>query len=231
MVEEKKCKNCNKILPKYHDKFCCRKCTTTYSWKENHQHMINSLEKNKKIKESICPYCQKTFIKKNKKQIYCSRRCFGLINSNRVDKKFRNIIIKPRICLICGEEFRKRTTGYSCCSRKCLSQHSWNLKKEQINKTGIIVSLSGGEDRNQAKKYLIEKHGHKCMGCGISEYYHFVNHSMEPVPLILDHIDGYASNNHIGNLRLLCPICDHNSPTFGSKNFGRGRKALGLKLN
>jgi hypothetical protein len=31
------------------------------------------------------------------------------------------------------------------------------------------------------------------------------------------------------NFRLICPLCDSYSPTFGAKNYGKGRKARGLK--
>jgi hypothetical protein len=40
---------------------------------------------------------------------------------------------------------------------------------------------------------------------------------------VLDHIDGDASNNHRENLRLICPNCDSQLPTYKSRNRGRGR--------
>jgi 5-methylcytosine-specific restriction endonuclease McrA len=41
--------------------------------------------------------------------------------------------------------------------------------------------------------------------------------------LILDHVDGNADNWELANLRLVCPNCDAQLPTFKSRNRGNGR--------
>ena len=38
-----------------------------------------------------------------------------------------------------------------------------------------------------------------------------------------DHIDGDATNNRRENLRLVCPNCDSQLPTYKSRNRGKGR--------
>jgi hypothetical protein len=40
----------------------------------------------------------------------------------------------------------------------------------------------------------------------------------KPLTLHLDHIDGDHENNLLENLRVLCPHCHQQTPTFGSKN-------------
>lgn len=40
----------------------------------------------------------------------------------------------------------------------------------------------------------------------------------KPLTLHLDHIDGDHENNLIENLRILCPHCHQQTPTFGGKN-------------
>lgn len=45
------------------------------------------------------------------------------------------------------------------------------------------------------------------------------------IPLELDHIDGDHENNVEGNLRLICPNCHAQTPTYKNKNKGRGRES------
>jgi hypothetical protein len=40
---------------------------------------------------------------------------------------------------------------------------------------------------------------------------------------VLDHLDGDATNNARDNVRLVCPNCDSQLPTFKSRNRGNGR--------
>jgi hypothetical protein len=44
-----------------------------------------------------------------------------------------------------------------------------------------------------------------------------------PLALVLDHIDGDPTNNARENLRLICPNCDSQLPTYKSRNRGNGR--------
>jgi 5-methylcytosine-specific restriction endonuclease McrA len=73
------------------------------------------------------------------------------------------------------------------------------------------------------KPFVIERDGYKCSLCSIE------NWQGKPLTLNLDHIDGNAGNNLPSNFRLLCPNCDSQSPTFGYKNRGKGRKSRGIK--
>lgn len=43
--------------------------------------------------------------------------------------------------------------------------------------------------------------------------------------LVLDHVDGDAGNNRRENLRMVCPNCDSQLPTYKSRTRGRGRRA------
>ena len=54
----------------------------------------------------------------------------------------------------------------------------------------------------------------KCYKCGLDPEW-----QGEPLSLHLDHIDGDNTNNTIGNLRILCPNCHSQTPTFGSKRY------------
>jgi len=68
-----------------------------------------------------------------------------------------------------------------------------------------------------ARRYLLETRGCKCEICGISEW------MGQKVPIVMDHINGNPEDNQLTNLRLICPNCDAQTPTYKSKNKGNGR--------
>ena len=76
------------------------------------------------------------------------------------------------------------------------------------------IRVQNGEplSNETTKRYLIEKHGHKCWGCDITEW------RGEKLHLEMDHIDGNNKNNIIGNIRILCPNCHSITPTWRYKN-------------
>lgn len=52
-----------------------------------------------------------------------------------------------------------------------------------------------------------------CDECGITDEW-----NGKPITLELDHIDGDNRNHHIENLRILCPNCHSQTPTFRGRN-------------
>ncbi len=42
----------------------------------------------------------------------------------------------------------------------------------------------------------------------------------QPIPLELEHVDGRRENNRLSNLRLLCPNCHAQTPTYRGRNVG-----------
>lgn len=54
-----------------------------------------------------------------------------------------------------------------------------------------------------------------CDECGISEW------RGNQLTLIVDHIDGLHGNDQLNNLRLLCPNCNSQTPTFAGRNKGK----------
>jgi hypothetical protein len=68
----------------------------------------------------------------------------------------------------------------------------WHCHKRKLLKEGILTN--------------------KCDECGIHEWLN------KPLVCELDHIDGNAYNNKRENLRMLCPNCHSQTPTFRGKN-------------
>ena len=85
----------------------------------------------------------------------------------------------------------------------------WNLRRERVVKSG-----------KASKKVLIrylrnQLNIDKCNTCNISIW------RGNKLTLHIDHIDGNNKRNTLGNVRLLCPNCHSQTPTFGVKNVSK----------
>lgn len=97
-------------------------------------------------------------------------------------------------------------TGRTYCSGACRSRHLSDVEVE-----------AGRGNTRSIRRYLLQHKGEMCDRCGTVEWFH------ETVPLEVDHIDGNSTNNELTNLRLLCPNCHAQTPTFKARNKGKGR--------
>jgi hypothetical protein len=58
------------------------------------------------------------------------------------------------------------------------------------------------------KKWVKEQKNNTCEGCGLNQW------NDKPLVMEVDHIDGNINNNNINNLRVLCPNCHSQTPTW-----------------
>jgi 5-methylcytosine-specific restriction endonuclease McrA len=93
------------------------------------------------------------------------------------------------------------------CSQTCMHEHRYNLIKKplieegKLNKNSLPLLI----------KYVSERDGYKCSCCGLVDWLG------EKLSLDLDHVDVNNTNNLPNNLRLLCPNCHRQTPTWGNK--------------
>lgn len=64
---------------------------------------------------------------------------------------------------------------------------------------------------------------YKCAVCGLAPFW-----NGKPLVLTLDHKNGKNKDNRVGNLQWVCPNCDRQSDTYGSKNKKQREKGVVL---
>ena len=111
-------------------------------------------------------------------------------------------------CLSCGNPLPKFSTNRPlkfCGNGKC--QHDYMRR---------LAVESGKAGLRSTRRYLLDKVGRKCQICGISEW------MGESLVLEIDHINGISNDHRLENLRILCPNCHSQTPTYKMKNLGVG---------
>lgn len=124
-------------------------------------------------------------------------------------------------CLQCG---KSNLTGHSKKNKYCNNQCQADYRKKEWLKTNRPLFESGLlKSRNAVKRFVSIRDGYKCSICN-----QLPSHFGKPLIMILDHIDGDASNNSPDNFRLVCPNCDTQLDTYKARNRGNGRATKGM---
>lgn len=153
-------------------------------------------------KPSTCLHCNKNLPYKKRNNKFCSFSCNG---------KYHKPKRKKPNCLNCGNEVKYHQNKF--CSIDCSVDFHWKERINKVNETGHFPP-----HQKTAKDICVKMRGHKCEICKTTEW------MGQPVPLVLDHIDGDSENWKEDNLRLVCGNCDMQLPTYKSKNKGNGRR-------
>lgn len=74
--------------------------------------------------------------------------------------------------------------------------------------------LSGPRSRNHLKQRLLREGllKNECSKCGIKDWLG------NPLSMHIDHINGSGGDHRLENLRMLCPNCHSQTPTYGGRN-------------
>jgi hypothetical protein len=158
-----------------------------------------------------CNICEQSF--ETYRQLNGHKRLHGQSNGGYSVKR-RNKATKDLslcVCLGCQSVFKPDKSIRRYCSIGCqqkLIEEQKLLDVERGKKSTLRI----------IKKFLIRKHGNKCMDPECAW-----DNDRRPIAVELDHIDGDSINNALDNFRLLCPCCHSLTPTYKGKNRGNGR--------
>ena len=90
------------------------------------------------------------------------------------------------------------------------------LEKRPIKRTreNVFCKDSTADQKTLRSWYKKENIEYKCKICGLEPFW-----NGKELSLTLDHINGHNKDNRLENLRWVCPNCDRQLDTFGSKNW------------
>jgi hypothetical protein len=136
---------------------------------------------------------------------------------------------EPADCPECGKTF-KNIYAMSSHKAHCMSLNStehlagsrgWSKGKILAPKEEIFCAHSR-YDTGYAKKALIQwkLREEACETCGIDSW------CDKPIVLELDHINGDNRDHRLENIRLLCPNCHSQTPTWRGRNKNAGKKKV-----
>ena len=114
-------------------------------------------------------------------------------------------------CIVCGKKLQRGHKTNYC--QQHLIEHNKQEKIKRWLETGDTEMGIDTTIRGTIREYIYEKQNYKCAICGINNQWHG-----QQLNFVLDHIDGDASNSAPENVRLICPNCDSQLPTFKSRN-------------
>ncbi|ART72377.1 HNH endonuclease [Mycobacterium dioxanotrophicus] len=120
-----------------------------------------------------------------------------------------------RQCLGCGGPLTKRSQKVYCGNSCQASARRQASTKRWLDSGKARID---GHQGHYIRQYLVEAQEGCCAICGGATTWQGL-----PLVLVLDHMDGNATNNRRDNLRLICPNCDSQLPTYKSRNRGNGR--------
>lgn len=90
----------------------------------------------------------------------------------------------------------------------------------RVSDDEIFCENSKHTSNASLKRRFLQKNcaPYRCSICGISDW------QGNPICLHLDHVNGNHTDNRLENLRLICPNCDSQQPTYKGKNLGVNSK-------
>jgi len=147
---------------------------------------------------------------------FCSQSCAASFNNRGVSRYPPR---PPRPCRHCAKQLK--THQYVYCSEAC----SQSARRADVVARWLTTGQIGGSAVNRSiRAYVLAEQNGCCALCGMEPEWQGA-----PLVFVLDHVDGNSSDNSRANVRLICPNCDSQLPTYKARNRGNGRYARRIR--
>ena len=156
---------------------------------------------------SQCRTCGVVNSYENRHRKFCNASCSATATNKRR---------RSKVCKVCPTNISPKR---NYCSNSCQMEDTFNIVTVPLIEAGMVTVPT------TLKRYLRKCGADACAICTLSQW------MGKALTLQLDHIDGDATNNFPPNLRLICPNCHSQTPTWTGRNRGFGRKTRGVKRN
>ena len=168
-----------------------------------------------------CKLCTNKIPYEKRRNSFCSQSCNASYQNYGKDRWAGKRSDSPsrlrkveKHCKRCSQPMRA-LPDVQHCSFTCA-----NSDKRDILVSDWLAGLIEGHTgktlqiRGWLRQYILDQAGSACSICGWAK-----RHSVDGKPLVeIDHIDGNAANSRPDNLRVLCPNCHSETPTFRNRN-------------
>lgn len=142
----------------------------------------------------ICPKCN---IEHERKGTFCSRKCANSRTFSEESKQKKSNANKGKVGWLRGLTLNDARVKKIVENKK--------KKHEEKTKTADFNTLS----ENQKRKRILIEQDYRCSECGIEQMW-----NCKPLKFELDHISGIRKDNTRNNLRMVCPNCHSQTPTY-----------------
>lgn len=167
--------------------------------------------------------CPKCLAQHTKSSTYCSRSCANSRTFSQTTRSKKSDAAKRHAKTAEGQaqlqERRSRNAGKQRSETAKQKTREWKQADTIKRYEAGLIST-----RSALRQILASQRGYKCEVCEIVDWLG------SPITLQVDHINGDPSDNSPINLRLICPNCHSQTPNWGAKNKGSGRKKRGIPL-
>jgi len=168
-----------------------------------------------------CYNCKKEFTPAHKPanldRPFCSRSCSATYNNKHSPKRKVN-----KKCRQCGSKLNRSAKTY--CSNRCQIDYKKDKLVSKWLETGQCNISSSPS--HYVRSYILKEQQYKCSICSCDQVW-----NNKPLVFVLDHINGDSTNSSRSNLRMVCPNCDSQLPTYKGKNAGNGRYSRRKRYN